>query len=432
MTNNGPHPPTPETTTPETTTPETTTPNSTAPEVDELIAPPGLKGLVVADTTIGSVRGAEGFFHYRDHDAIEIARHQTFEGAARLLIDGSLPSAAEESVFRAELARARMVDPKIFDVLAPFAGSGMPPGAGLRAALSLIVDDTPTIDLSPTERRNIALGAAGAVPTILAGLHRLAGGAAPLDPDPGLGHASDFIRLITGSTPNPRLARAVETYLLLTADHGFNASTFTTRVVTSTGAGISSILCAAVGALSGPLHGGAPSRVLDMFEAIGEPSNTQRWAEAQLEADNKLMGFGHAVYRAEDPRSLLLREVAQGLGGELVERAVEIEDRMLALLARWKPDATIVTNVEYYAAVVLHLAGIPQDMFTPAFTTSRVVGWVAHLLEQAANNKIMRPKARYVGPEPRRTATGSEPARNTSNLRTGSVVGSSITGPAWS
>lgn len=385
-------------------------PGSTATIETDVIAPPGLKGLVVADTAIGSVRGGEGFYHYRQYDAVEIARHQTFEGAAHLLIDGALPSAAEESLFRAELARARMVDPKIFSVLAPLAGAELTPTAGLRAALALVVDDTPTIDLSLDERRSIAVAAAGSVPTILAGLHRLTRGETPLDADPGLGHAADFVRLITGATPSPRLARAVETYLLLTADHGFNASTFTTRVIASTGAGIGSILSGAVGALSGPLHGGAPSRVLDMLDAIGDPSNTEKWAEAQLEADHKLMGFGHAVYRADDPRSLLLREVAQGLGGELVDRAVEIEARMLDLLARWKPEATIVTNVEYYAAVVLHLAGVPQEMFTPAFTTSRVVGWVAHLLEQAADNKIMRPKARYVGPEPQRSGGSASAA----------------------
>ena len=371
----------------------------------DMIAPPGLKGLVVADTAIGSVRGEEGFFHYREHDAVEIARHQTFEAAAHLLIDGTLPSAAQESEFRAALSRARRVDPRLFEALRPFT-AGLSPTAGLRAALALVVDDTPTLDLSPDQRRTIALEAAGSVPTILAGLYRLGRGDSPLDADPGLGHAADFVRLVSGATPSPRLARAVETYLLLTADHGFNASTFTTRVVTSTGAGIGSILSAAVGALSGPLHGGAPSRVLDMFEAIGDPADTEAWARSRLEANAKLMGFGHAVYRADDPRSALLREVAMGLGGELVERAIEIEERMLRLLADWKPEATIVTNVEYYAAVVLHLAGVPQDMFTPAFTTSRVIGWVAHLLEQAANNKIMRPKARYVGPEPARVPAG--------------------------
>ncbi len=371
-------------------------------EPEEMIAPPGLKGLVVADTTIGSVRGAEGFFHYRDHDAIEVARHQTFEGAAHLLIDGHVPTAVEESSFRSELARARVVDPKVFTVLGPFIGPDLSPMAGLRAAIALLIDDTATIDLTPEQRRTIAIGAAGSVPTILAGLHRLSLGQKPLDADPGLGHAADYIRLITGTTPSPRLARAVETYLLLTADHGFNASTFTTRVVTSTGAGVGSILSSAVAALSGPLHGGAPSRVLDMVDAIGDPANTESWATMELEAGNKLMGFGHAVYRADDPRSLLLREVAIGLGGELVDRAMEIEERMLRLLGEWKPGATIVTNVEFYAAVVLHLAGVPQEMFTPTFTTSRVIGWVAHLLEQAANNKIMRPKARYTGPEPRR------------------------------
>ncbi len=377
------------------------------PITNELIAPPGLKGLVVADTTIGSVRGDEGFYHYREHDAVEIARHQTFEGAAHLLIDGSLPSATEESALRAELAGARRVDPKLFEVLAPFAGAELSPTAGLRAALALSVDDTPTIDLSPSQRRTIALGAAGSVPTILAGLYRMSNGEAPLTADPGLGHAADFVRLVTGATPNPRTARAVETYLLLTADHGFNASTFTTRVITSTGAGVGGILSGAIGALSGPLHGGAPSRVLDMLEAIGDPSNTERWVKAELNAGNKLMGFGHAVYRADDPRSVLLKEVATGMGGELVDRSIEIEDRILRLLADWKPEADIVTNVEYYAAVVLHLAGIPQEMFTPAFTTSRVVGWVAHLLEQAADNKIMRPKARYVGPEPLSAVVGT-------------------------
>ncbi|MEM7274599.1 MAG: citrate/2-methylcitrate synthase [Actinomycetota bacterium] len=379
-------------------------------QIDERIAPPGLKGLVVADTTIGSVRGEEGYFHYRALDALEVARHQTFEGAAHLLIDGTVPDAAQEASMRSELARARRIDGRIFDALAPFVGPELSPMAGLRAGLALVVDDTPTIDLSPSERRRIAIEAAGAVPTILAGLHRIGQGLAPLEADPGLGHASDYVRLVTGATPSPRNARAVETYLLLTADHGFNASTFTTRVVTSTGAGISGALSSAVAALSGPLHGGAPSRVLDMLDDIGDPAATERWAEARLAAGEKLMGFGHAVYRADDPRSLLLREVAIGLGGELVERALEIEDRMLRHLAAWKPDATIVTNVEFYAAVVMHLAGIPQEMFTPTFATSRAVGWVAHLLEQADNNKIMRPKARYVGPEPSRSSPPDTPA----------------------
>ena len=366
--------------------------------MESLIAPPGLKDLIVADTTVGSVRGAEGFFHYRQHDAVEIARHQTFEAAAALLIDGALPDQGAEGSFRSELARNRRLDPATVTALTAIAPHVGPPLSGLRAAISLVVDDTPTLDLSPAERRSRVLRAVGATPSILAALYRLGQDKAPLDADPTLGHAADFIRMVTGSAPQPRLARAVETYLLLTADHGFNASTFTGRVITSTGAGIGSAYAGAIGALSGPLHGGAPSRVLDMIEAIGEPANTENWARAELDTGGKIMGFGHAVYRADDPRSMLLKETAIGLGGELVERAIEIEDRMLAFLADWKPDAIIVTNVEFYAAVVMHLAGIDQDMFTPTFTTSRVVGWGAHVLEQAVNNKIMRPKARYVGP----------------------------------
>lgn len=368
----------------------------------QLIAPPGLKGVVVADTEIGSVRGDEGFFHYRQYDAIEIARHQTFEAAAALLIDGSLPGAANEALFRAELGAARHIEPSIMALIGEIAERVDGPLAGLGAAIPLLIDDTPTIDLDAEQRRARALRVAAAIPTVLAAIHRVGEGSAPLAADPGLGHAADYLRMVTGSTPTPRLARAVETYLLVTADHGFNASTFTTRVVTSTGAGVAGIMSSAVAALSGPLHGGAPSRVLDMIEEIGEPANTEAWARSRLDSGRPIMGFGHAVYRVEDPRGVLLREVAVGLGGDLVTRAEEIESRMLRVLAEWKPEATLIANVEYYSSVVLHLAGLPQTMFTPTFTTSRAVGWVAHLLEQAANNKIMRPKARYVGPEPRR------------------------------
>ncbi len=378
-----------------------------AQDMSQQIAPPGLKGLIVADTEIGSVRGTEGYYHYRQFDAVELARHHTFEAVTHLLLDGELPERGQESVMRAQLGTARRVDTAVLDALAPFARAQglngqatLTPMAALRAAVSLAVDDTAVIDLTPQERRQAVIRAIGTVPTILAGWHRMISGKSPLDPDPGLSHATDYLRMTTGATPNPRLARAVETYLMLTADHGFNASTFTARVAVSTGTGVSGAICAAVAALAGPLHGGAPSRVLDMLDDISDPANTESWARRQLEAGRKIMGFGHAVYRAEDPRSDLLKEVATGLGGEIVERANDVEERMLAFLAGWKPNAIIVTNVEYYAAIVMHLAGIPQEMFTPTFTTSRVVGWGAHLLEQSADNKIMRPSARYTGPAP--------------------------------
>jgi citrate synthase len=387
------------------------TPDHSASAPPPLVAPPGLKGVIVADTQIGAVRGTEGWFHYRDHDAVAIARHQTFEAATGLLLDDVLPDAAAEARLRAELSAARDVDPKLISAIHEAGrGTNATTVSMLRAFLSLYIDDTPSIDLEPGERRSRLIAAIGAVPTVLAAFHRLDAGELPLRTDPALGHAADYIRMSTGATPSPRAARAVESYLLLTLDHGFNASTFASRVITSTGAGVSSAIVGAIGALSGPLHGGAPSRVLDMLDSIGDPTHTERWADNELDSGRKLMGFGHAVYRAEDPRSDLLREIALGLGGPLVERAVEVERRMLAHLAQRKPDSIIVTNVEFYAAVVLTLADLPQTMFTPTFTTSRVVGWAAHILEQASDNKIVRPSARYVGVEPDR-----------SNLRSGAA-----------
>ncbi len=364
---------------------------------ETLSAPPGLKGLVVAATRVGDVRGTEGFFHYRQYDATELARARSFESIAHLLLGGVLPDPKGEDAFCAELGAHRSLSTDLQGLADRLAEAGHSSLAGLRAVLSVACDPRPTLDMSATERRQALLAAIGATPTVLARIYRRQLSLPPIEPDGGLSHASDYVRMLTGKVPSAVHARAVETYLALTADHGFNASTFASRVITSTGADVGGILCGAVAALSGPLHGGAPSRVLDMLNAIGDPANTESWATRELAKGGKIMGFGHAVYRADDPRNLLLREVALDLGGELVDRAIEIEGRMLAHLRAHKPKATIVTNVEYYAAIVLFLAGVPQEMFTATFTTSRIVGWAAHILEQAADNKIMRPAARYVG-----------------------------------
>ena len=186
---------------------------------------------------------------------------------------------------------------------------------------------------------------------------------------------------------------------MLTIDHGFNASTFTGRVVASTGADLADVVCAALGALAGPLHGGAPSRALDALDAIGTPDRAADWVRTEVAAGRRIMGFGHAVYRAPDPRSALLREVATGLGGELVERAIAIETEILTTLAEIKPGRPLPSNVEFYAGVIMETVGLPRSMFTPTFAVSRTVGWVCHALEQAAAGKLIRPAARYVGPD---------------------------------
>ena len=364
------------------------------------VAPPGLKGLIVADTAVGTVRGEEGWYHYRGHDATVLARQHSFDAVAHLLLEGSLPDPATEAAFRAELGQARSLTPDAAELVATLAATDLPPMSILRSVLGLVVDARPTLDLTPGERRDAVLRAIGVTPTVMGAISRIRSGAEPLAPDPALSHAADYLRMTLGRTPRPEQARAVEIYLSLTADHGFNASTFTARVITSTGADVAGAMSGALAALSGPLHGGAPSRVLDMLDAIGDPDNAEAWIAAELAAGGKIMGFGHAVYRADDPRSETLRATALELGGDLVERAIAIESRLLSALRAWRPNAVIVTNVEYYAAVVLHLAGLPQEAFTPTFTTSRIVGWGAHLLEQAADNKIIRPSARYIGPTP--------------------------------
>ncbi len=363
----------------------------------ENIAPPGLKGLIVADTEVGSVRGEEGWYHYRGRNAADLARQHTFEALAHLLLVGELPDHETEEAFRTELGAARRLTPEAAEMVASLAQTDLPPMSVLRGVLGMEVDPRPTLDLEPDERRAAVMRAIGITPTVLAAVNRIRSGAEPLAPDESLSHSADYLRMTLGHTPSPDHARAVETYLCLTADHGFNASTFAARVITSTGTDVGGAMAGAMAALAGPLHGGAPGRVLDMLRAIGHPDNAVPWIAAELDAGRKIMGFGHAVYRAADPRSETLKAVAIELGGELVDRALEIESRILGYLAEWKPNAVIVTNVEFYAGVVLHLGGLPQEAFTPTFTTSRVVGWGAHLLEQASNNKIMRPSARYTG-----------------------------------
>ncbi|MDF3142796.1 citrate/2-methylcitrate synthase, partial [Streptomyces sp. T21Q-yed] len=275
------------------------------------------------------------------------------------------------------------------------------PLAGLRTALSLLgaaKGFRPVYDTDADQRRQDGLVAAAVVPTLLTALHRLDRGLDPVEPREDLSYAANYLYMLTGAEPDPGRTRAIEQYLISTIDHGFNASTFTARVITSTGADVAACLVGAVGALSGPLHGGAPSRALDTLDAIGTPDRIDSWIRERVLAGDRIMGFGHPVYRTEDPRSRMLRELAQRFGGPRVEFAVEVERRVEAILAELKPGRELHTNVEFYAGVVMELCGLPREMFTPTFAAARVVGWSANILEQAQDSKIIRPAARYVGP----------------------------------
>jgi citrate synthase len=362
--------------------------------------PPGLNGVAVTDTTIGDVDGEAGRFHYRGHDATELARTGSFEEAWHLLAVGHLPSAAERSAFRASVGASRRLPTSLLPVLGPLAQARGASLRSLRAGLSVVAEELelrPLIDLDPGQRAAQARRVSAVVPVIVAALHRVSLGLDPLDGRDDLDHATDYLRMVTGEVPTAAAARALEQYLILTIDHGFNASTFTARVVASTGADLADVVGAALGALAGPLHGGAPGRALDALDAIGDPARTEAWVESEVAAGRRIMGFGHAVYRTRDPRSTLLREIAVATGGPLVDQAVDVEGRILTTLRRLKPDRPLPSNVEFFAGVVMAASGLPRSLFTPTFAVSRTVGWTTHAVEQAAEGKLIRPSARYVG-----------------------------------
>ncbi|MFD9585896.1 citrate synthase/methylcitrate synthase [Streptomyces sp. NPDC059980] len=367
--------------------------------------PRGLAGVVVTDTELGDVRGLEGFYHYRQYSAVELAQTRDFEDVWHLLAHGDLPDAPRRASFTERTGALRRLPDDVRAALpAIAAATGLSgPLAGLRTALSLLgasLGFRPVYDINAERRRDDGLAAAAAVPTLLTALYRIGQGLEPVEPREDLGYAANYLYMLTGSEPDARRARAVEQYLISTIDHGFNASTFTARVIASTGADVAACLVGAVGALSGPLHGGAPSRALDTLDAIGTPDRIDGWVRERVLAGDRIMGFGHPVYRTEDPRSRMLRGIAQEFGGPLVDFAVEVEHRVEAILAELKPGRELHTNVEFYAGVVMELCGLPREMFTPTFAAARVVGWSANILEQAEDSKIIRPAARYVGPVP--------------------------------
>lgn len=362
-------------------------------------APRGLAGVTVADTAIGDVRGDEGFFHYRQHDATALARHRTYAEVCALILDGELP--ADGGAEAARRLAERTLPAGLEGALAAIARAPGDTSAHLRAAWPLVAGALgcrPLLDTDESLRRDQAWAFAALAPTLAATLHRLARGDAAPTPDPALDPAADLLRMATGRTPDAAHARALEQYLILTVDHGFNASTFTARVIASTGADLGAVVGGALGALTGPLHGGAPSRTLEALDAIGSADRAEAWVRAEVAAGRRIMGFGHAVYRTVDPRSELLRAVAESLGGPVIEQAMGIEREVVRTLRTLKPDRPLYANVELYAAVTMEACGLPRSMFTPTFATSRLVSWCAHAEEQVRDGKLIRPSARYVGP----------------------------------
>jgi citrate synthase len=370
--------------------------------------PKGLEGVVVADTTIGDVRGLEGFYHYREYNAVDLAEERPLEDVWRLLFAGQLPRTLNERAeFAADIAPRRAIPPALADVLPAIARAGAEfvPLDALRTAVSQFgaaLGFRASLDTDAAELYDNAMSTCAVVPTLICALWRLRQGLEPVAPRDDLAYAANYLYMMRGEVPPPEHAAAVEKYLISTIDHGFNASTFTARVITSTGADLGAAVVGAIGALSGPLHGGAPSRALQMLDEIGSADRAEAWLRAAVQRGDRLMGFGHRVYKTDDPRSLMLRDVAETLGGEKLELAHHIEATAIKVLDEMKPGRRLYTNVEFYAGIVMDACGIPRELFTPTFAASRTIGWCAHILEQATDNRLIRPSAQYVGAPPPR------------------------------
>ncbi|MEZ4427184.1 MAG: citrate synthase [Nannocystaceae bacterium] len=359
----------------------------------------GLEGVVVGETRLSRVDGEAGRLTIAGYPVEALAPAVRFEEALHLLWHDRLPDSEERGRLATALAAARALPAEVLEVLRRAAAVGAAPMDALRlgiAALGL--------------RRPDRLQLVGATPAIVASFVRLREGSEPVVADPGWGYAHGFLAMLRGEPPSPAAARALDTYLVTVCDHGMNASTFTARVVASTGSTVVACVEAALGALQGPLHGGAPGPALEALlrlVADGTPdtldARTRAWVREEVAAGRRIMGFGHRVYRVRDPRADVLGAAAERLlaGSSLLHDARVHERAVLETLAELKPGRPLATNVEFYTALLLHGLGLPPELFTAVFAMGRVAGWTAHIAEQVAEGRLIRPRAAYVGAEGR-------------------------------
>ena len=364
--------------------------SSPAP-ADERPYSPGLEGVLAGETSLSRVDGAKGRLVYRGYRIGDLVEHGTYPAVANLLWTGEWDTDAR-------LATGPIPDP-VIATLRALPTSAKPMDA-LRTAISAW-GASEALAWPPTIEQARALTAFS--PSALAAFTRLRQGKDPIEPDPDLDLVEGFLYQLNGERPDPATARALDAYFIVGAEHGFNASTFTARVVTSTQSDLASAVCGAIGTMKGPLHGGAPSEVVDQLAKVGSVEGAEKWLSGALDRHERLMGFGHRVYRAYDPRAAALRKVAEGMEHkpDWLQLAIEVEDVALRILAEKHPERAIKTNVEYYAAPVLQGVGLSPDLFPATFSLARHAGWTAHALEQAANNRLIRPDVRYVGPDER-------------------------------
>ena len=362
----------------------------------------GLEGVVAAETRLSHVDGEAGELVIAGFPVEEISRLATFEEVLHLLWHDALPNTGELANLREELARRRPLPQATLDLLCVAASESTPPMDALRMATGTASLRTRDVSFDADGAYEDALTVVSRFPTIVAAYRRLLDGEEPVEPDPQLGHAANYLYMLNGEIPGEGSVRALETYLNTVADHGLNASTFAARVIVSTRSDLVSAVVGALGALKGPLHGGAPGPALDVVFEIGEARRAEPILREKLGREERLMGFGHRVYKVRDPRADVLASAAELLyatdGDEaLYALALEVEKTALKLLAEYKPGRNLQTNVEFYTALLLHGLGLPTELFTPTFAVGRVAGWTAHCFEQLERGRLIRPQSEYVG-----------------------------------
>ena len=365
--------------------------------LDATPAEKGLEGIIASKTSISYIDGQNGRLFYQGIEINELAEHSTFEETIYLLWHGQLPNRQQLKELDAQLRAQRHIPPELIDLMRrlPKNASPMEVLRTFVSALSAFEPDSDDISHEALVKHAGRLTAA--IPTLVAAWQRVRTDAPVLEPRDDLGHAANFLYMLCGEVPNERAAKVLDIALILHADHGLNASTFAARVTASTLSDMYSAITSAIGTLKGPLHGGANEQVMRMLESIGSEDQVRPFIEHALETKQKIPGFGHRVYRADDPRALQLRRISKAVGEANHDpHWYQLSERVAEIMEEKKPNLPV--NVDFFSASTYHTLGIPKDEFTPIFAVSRVAGWTAHVIEQIGHNRLIRPDSLYTGP----------------------------------
>lgn len=363
-------------------------------EGENAMIQPGLKGVIATETSISHIDGEKGLLIYRGYEVNELTEQFSFEEVAYLLWYGTLPSKEDLMVFKEELKKQRSLTPYLKNIL-----DCLPNDMDMMSVLRTVISAEGTIQYTgkPSITQSIKLTAM--IPTIIAYRKHNLDGTSFVVPRHDLDHVENYLYMLTGEKPTSAKVNALETYMILTMEHGMNASTFSARVTASTESDLVSAVTSAIGTMKGPLHGGAPSEVIHLLEEISCTTNSENVIRHKLSNGDKLMGFGHRVYKTHDPRAVALKHTLLKQVGEdeWLDLALHVEKTAIKLLEEFKPGRSLYTNVEFYAAAIMKAINMDPSLFTPTFTASRTVGWTAHILEQSKNNTIYRPQSKYIG-----------------------------------